>query len=118
MSLKFFKMDEFECRCGCGRNEIDPGFVAILDKIRATYYDRPLVVTSGYRCPEWDKEIGGKGNHPTGSAADLLVSKGADMYDFTQACFAMSIPRIILYRDKPHVHVDMAPDKPKGVFVL
>ncbi|VAX24850.1 hypothetical protein MNBD_NITROSPINAE03-2037 [hydrothermal vent metagenome] len=118
MSLTFFKMDEFTCGCGCGRNEIDPGFVAILDKIRMTYYDRPLIVTSGYRCPEWDEKVGGKGNHPTGSAADLLVSKGMNMYDFMQACFAMGIPRVVVYRGKPHVHVDMVADKPKGVFVL
>lgn len=113
-----FTFDEFACKCGCGLNGIDPGFVAILDKIRSTYYDRPLIVTSGFRCNESDLALGGKGNHPTGEAADLLVSKGTDMYDFMQACFAMNIPRIIVYRDKPHVHIDINLGKPGGVFVL
>ncbi len=118
MPEHFFNLDEFACKCGCGENGIDPGFVAILDKIRTTYYDHPLIVSSGYRCEKHDTSIGGKGNHPAGEAADLLVSKGADMYDFMQACFAMNIPRVIVYRDKPHVHIDIIPDKPKGVFVL
>lgn len=118
MSFQFFRMEEFACRCGCGRNEINPEFVAILDKMRTTYYDRQLVVTSGFRCLKSDRALGGKGNHPTGEAADLLVSKGADMYEFAQACFAMNIKRIIVYRDKPHVHVDNNPTKPGGVFVL
>lgn len=114
--IKYFTDKEMACS-HCGMEMMSREFMRRLDFVR-TAFGKPLIVTSGYRCPEWDKEIGGKGNHPTGEAADLLVAKGADMYDFTLACFALDIPRIIVYRDKPHVHVDMNPARPRGVFVL
>ncbi len=114
--FKHFNVEEFKCR-HCGKNLIDHDFVRLLDRIRSTYYNKPLVVTSGYRCPEHDKAVGGKGNHPTGLAADLLVPKGADMYDFIKAAQRVGIPRLVLYKTKPHIHIDIREDRPRGVFV-
>ena len=43
-----------------------------LDELRRLY-DRPIIITSGYRCPALNKAVGGKPNsqHVKGQAADL-----------------------------------------------
>ena len=43
-----------------------------LDNIRE-FYGKPIIITSGYRCPELNAKVGGKPNsqHLKGEAADL-----------------------------------------------
>ena len=43
-----------------------------LDELRRLY-EHPIIITSGYRCPELNKVVGGKPNsqHVKGQAADL-----------------------------------------------
>lgn len=65
-----FTEDEFRCKCGCGRADMDPVFMNRLQLVRSSVaFGFP--VTSGFRCDEYDKSIGGKGVHPTGKAVDL-----------------------------------------------
>ncbi|HED38724.1 MAG TPA: hypothetical protein ENI76_10860 [Ignavibacteria bacterium] len=122
--IKWFKPEEFMCKhhmpgvCEFkGRDMMSHEFVRRLDFIRGEY-GQPLKVTSGFRCEKFDKYIGGKGNHPTGEAADLLVLKGEHMYAFIDACQKAKILRIAVYKSKPHTHIDIVVDKPKGLFVL
>ncbi len=68
-----FTESEMRCRCGCGRADMDPDFMARLQGVRDAF-KRPMVVTSGFRCPEHDRAVGGAGVHPTGHAADIAVS--------------------------------------------
>ena len=68
-----FTEDEMRCKCGCGRADMDPDFMALLQGVRDAY-KRPMVVNSGFRCPEHDTAIGGAGVHPTGHAGDISVS--------------------------------------------
>ncbi|MBI4827217.1 MAG: peptidase M15 [Nitrospinae bacterium] len=117
MSFIHFTIGEFACKCGCGANRIDEELVRRLDWIRAAYYPWTLNVSSGYRCAARDRAVGGNGNHPTGLAADLIVSKGARLRDFILACHAAGIPRIVLYHNLPHVHVDMVPNRPEGIYI-
>jgi uncharacterized protein YcbK (DUF882 family) len=72
VSLKYFSIGEFACK-HCGDNKIDLGFVSELDDMRHRY-GNPLVVTSGYRCPDHNAKVsstGRAGPHTTGHAADL-----------------------------------------------
>ena len=79
--VKHFSKGEFACKCGCNLVEMDKAFVLRLDQLR----DRlgtPLMVSSGYRCPEYNDKIsstGLDGPHTTGHAADLRVM-GHDAY--------------------------------------
>src|SRR5690606_7476037 len=76
--MKYFHLNEFECGCGCGRAEMNPTFLAALDRLRERY-GKPLVVTSGYRCPSYNSKVsstGPTGPHTTGKAADLRVDRG------------------------------------------
>ena len=55
-----FTVSEFACHgtdC-CHQVKIDDALVAYLEKIRA-HFDRPVLITSGYRCPVYDAAIGG-----------------------------------------------------------
>lgn len=87
---KHFDLDEFRCKCGCQQNYISDEFVTLLDELRELV-GFPLVVTSGYRCPDHNNRVsstGRTGPHTTGQAADISVdrfrafrvmSKAADM---------------------------------------
>ena len=50
MSWKNFKLEEFSCK-HCGKNEINH---KLIDKLQLLRDDLgfPLVISSGYRCPE------------------------------------------------------------------
>lgn len=78
MSLRYFTLEEFTCRCGCGQADMNPVFLEWLDELRARA-GFPLVVTSGYRCPAHNQAVsstGPNGPHTTGKAADLAVDRG------------------------------------------
>lgn len=53
----------------------------ILDPIRE-HYGKPVIVTSGYRCPELNRAIGGSttSDHCAGAAADFTVA-GVSNYE-------------------------------------
>ena len=73
-----FSFDEFKCK-HCGENKMDPRFIDKLQALR----DRvglPLVISSGYRCPEHNNNVsttGPNGPHTTGRACDIAVSRQA-----------------------------------------
>ena len=70
-----FGPDEFRCQCGCKAVEMDPDFIAALQRIRDEA--GPMKISSGYRCPKHPieaKKRRGPGAHSTGQAADILVS--------------------------------------------
>ncbi len=122
--IKWFKPEEFMCKhlmpgvCEHkGEDMMSHEFVRRLDFIREEF-GKPLIVTSGFRCEKYDRSIGGKGNHPKGDAGDLLVAKGEDMYLFIDICHRAKIARIMVYKSKPHIHIDMIVNKPEGLFVL
>ena len=68
-----FSAPELECHCGCGRADMDQGFMQTLEAIRVEL-NRPLVVTSGFRCPDHNAKIHGGPAHPQGRAADFAIS--------------------------------------------
>lgn len=58
---KYFKYSEFACKCGnCAADGtgIDRVLLAKLNVIRGRF-GKPMIVTSGCRCPEWNKAVGG-----------------------------------------------------------
>jgi uncharacterized protein YcbK (DUF882 family) len=70
-----FRKEEFNCRCGCGQNEMRQEFMDRLQALRAAY-GKPMHITSGYRCPQHPVEAAKAtpGMHTTGLAADIGVS--------------------------------------------
>ena len=73
-----FTEAEMCCKCGCGRADMDEGFMDRLQAMR-TEAGIPFQVNSGYRCPDYNDRIsttGRNGPHPTGHAVDLGCSGG------------------------------------------
>lgn len=79
---KHFRREEFHCT-GCtpanpcwrgGWDTVDAELVEILEKVRA-FFEAPVLVSSGHRCPERNRAVGGVENsqHLLGRAADIKV---------------------------------------------
>ena len=102
MTYTHFKLSEFDCK-HCSKNHMDPDFVRRLDIARG-YAGVPFVITSGYRCPEHDKAVGGAGNHPTGKAADIRCRSGVDRFRILEALYKMGFTRFGI--GETFVHVD------------
>ena len=78
--MEFFRFEEFACRC-CGR--IPPGvrgnIEALVDNVldpARRVFGGPVSVSSGYRCPKHNAEVGGVSGsqHLKGEAADICCS--------------------------------------------
>lgn len=71
---RHFKAKEFACKDGSQVVFIDDHLVAILDILRYEV-EKPVIITSGYRTPEWNKKCGGAkySYHMRGMAADIRV---------------------------------------------
>ena len=82
---------EICCRCGCGlgRNthDIDPCVVAYFEIIRSVI-KTPLIITSGLRCPDWNKKVGGVPDsiHCAGGALDIKYPTANDKISFLSLC--------------------------------
>lgn len=68
-----FSADEFKCKDG-SEHPIDPRLIEMLETIRA-HFGRPVIITSGYRSPKYNRRVGGARNsfHTKGMAADIQV---------------------------------------------
>lgn len=72
---KHFSRSELQCSC-CGKSSMEAEFLERLEMLREVIA-RPLIVSSGYRCADYNEKIsksGRTGPHTTGRAVDLLVS--------------------------------------------
>lgn len=71
---KHFKVREFACKDGSPIVFIDDYLVAILDILR-NKLGKPVIITSGYRTPEWNAKCGGAkySYHMRGMATDIRV---------------------------------------------
>ena len=79
--IKYFKKQEFSCKCGKYCNgypvDIDMNMVKIADEIRSRI-GKPIHINSGLRCKTHNANVGGVSNsqHLLGKAADLGCPSG------------------------------------------
>jgi len=106
---KNFSRHEFACRC-CDRAEINQRLVDALQELR-DLAGLPVRVTSGYRCSEHNRAIGGatRSQHLLGTAADISVRgmTPTEMYLLAEDVEAFRNGGIGVYPDKGFIHVDV-----------
>lgn len=84
--LVHFRREEFLCAC-CQSESMDEDFLLTLDDLRHRL-KFPLIVTSGYRCPEHNNRVsstGFNGPHTTGRAVDFAIF-GRQAFSLLQQC--------------------------------
>ena len=123
--MKNFKLSEFFVSSTADKNGIknepsideratvERNINLLVDNILDPIRDKacaPIIITSGYRCPQVNKLVGGANNsqHMSGCAADFHV-KGFTtlmMYGvFYNICHVMEFDQLIFYRSKNIIHV-------------
>lgn len=115
--INYFAPEEFKCGCGCGRMVVNPKLVEKLNKARE-FYDGPIHINSGYRCPEWNQQVGGKPDsaHLYGMATDLKCQNSRDRFSLINALLQAGFNRIGIATS--FIHCDMDGTKPSGVIWL
>lgn len=113
---RHFKVKEFACKDGSPVVFIDENLYTVLDILRHKL-GKPVIITSGYRTPEWNKKCNGAkySYHMRGMAADIRVD-GVSPKELAQKINSI-VPDecgIIVY--KSWVHFDVRNSKyRKGV---
>ena len=71
---KNFLLFEFQCHC-CKQVILDFRLLDMLEILRRRVGDKPVIITSGYRCEEYNNKVGGVPGsyHLLGMAADIKV---------------------------------------------
>lgn len=108
---KNFKSSEFDCHGSgcCLLTTIDDKLVKYLQLIR-DYFNKPVNISSGYRCPTHNKNIGGAtgSRHSKGQAADIYIN-GVAPIEIAKYAESIGVLGIGLYEtnaDGHFVHID------------
>lgn len=126
--MKYFTFAEFSRSDTAKRFEIDntipesaKGAIAqlvdkVLDPLRESW-GRPLVITSGYRCPKLNSAVGGSktSHHVKGMAADISTGNKADNKRLYNLVIALNLPftQLINENDYSWVHISYDPNNVK-----
>lgn len=108
MLTEHFAENEFACRC-CGMlptTGISMALLLGLERLRLRI-GRPINISSGYRCPDHNRAVGGVWNsqHVKGTAADIYVD-GMGVRELANICKQI-FDGVGTYVDAGFVHVDM-----------
>jgi len=105
-----FDREEFRCNCGCGKVVVSVRLVMALQSLRDRVKS-PIHITSGYRCTEHNRKVGGVRNsrHLSGEAADIVIEGMGprEMYSHALAIQEFRNGGIGIYVDRGFVHVDI-----------
>lgn len=103
-----FSESEFACHhCGAlPTYGISSVLLTGLERLRARL-GRPIIITSGYRCPVHNANVGGVSNsqHVAGTAADIYVD-GVSTRELARICKQI-FDGVGTYVSQGFVHVDM-----------
>ena len=105
-----FNLSEFACPC-CNLVMLHPKLLAKLIELR-NILERPVYITSGYRCFEYNQKVGGIVNsyHCIGLAADIKV-KDINLITLLEVCENIDFNGIGVYEKKNFLHLDVRPTK-------
>ncbi len=104
-ATEHFKDKDFACH-HCGKIKVDPQLPIMLEKLRSALGNNKITITSGYRCPEHNKAIGGarRSQHLLGKAADIKVENKTPE-EVGRAARKLGFGFVKVYRTWTHVDV-------------
>ena len=118
MELRYFRYEEFDCKCkkcranseGLGIDIMDLDFLMMLDDARHKA-GIAFVITSGVRCSSHNRASGGKKDsaHLHGFAADIACNDSRSRGYMIGALYEAGFNRIGVHRE--FLHVDDEPSK-------
>ena len=107
LACKNFTEEELACN-HCGENKCQDEMVSLLQKLRDDV-GFPIKISSGYRCPAWNKSVGGHPNssHMEGLAIDIACSGGKAL-KIVEAAIRLGFVGVgISQRGSKFVHLDL-----------
>lgn len=112
--MAYFKLSEFECKCGCKSANVHPDLMTQLEVARKQA-SVPFVINSGFRCEEHNKAAGGSksSSHLKGLACDIDVPNSTFRYLIVKALMFAGFTRLGIA--DTFIHVDIDQSKPKNV---
>ena len=112
--LPDFSFQEFDCKCGCGLNNMQAEFLWKLQMTRTEAQVR-FLITSGCRCVAHNAAVGGSptSDHLDGRAADVYLESSRHRYRIRDAANMGWLRRIGHGTD--FIHLSDNPKKPQGV---
>jgi len=117
LACKNFTEEELACN-HCGENKCQDKMVSLLQKLRDDV-NFPIKISSGYRCPTWNKSVGGHPNssHMEGLAIDILCS-GQKALTIVEAGIRLGFTGVGISQKKGQrfVHLDVKPTESKRLW--
>jgi len=117
LACKNFTEEELACN-HCGENKCQDKMVSLLQKLRDDV-NFPIKISSGYRCPAWNKSVGGHPNssHMEGLAIDILCS-GQKALTIVEAGIRLGFTGVGISQKKGQrfVHLDVKPTTSKRLW--
>lgn len=115
ITSKHFSEKEFNrCSPSCSLQDMDQRAMDLMDRARSLA-GIPLVITSAYRSPAWDKAKGrsGTGAHTEGTALDFRCNDSSNRWKIILALISAGCKRIGVA--KTFVHADFSEKHSKFV---
>lgn len=106
IKVSYFTKEEFRCP-HCDVVIVSAFLIHKLNRVREAL-GLPMIVTSGYRCEHWNRQVGGKTNsaHRRGTAADIRCDTSSMRFSLIRLALEVGFTRIGVGKDFVHLDVD------------
>lgn len=113
-----FAQHEADCKCeyrDCTFTTIHSSVLEALEKLRQLCDNKPLYITSFFRCQRHNTDVGGVPNsyHKRGLAVDVAVPSHLTEEDFYSKCSEAGFTFCLLYPEEDFVHCQINLQKKK-----
>ncbi len=110
--MKWYKLEEFACKCGCGLNTPDNMLIERLE-ILCDLLKRKIPIHSACRCIKHNQEVGGSKTsshlqNPSGLclAVDVETKNSHESYEIVQTAPKAGFSRIGVAATFTHIDID------------
>lgn len=113
-TYKYFIQDEFNCKCGCGKNNMTKKQIDMLEAARGIARI-PFHINSGARCNNHNIYVGGTedSEHLSGEGCDIKCASSPDRWKLINALIEAGFKRIGI--GAAFIHAGSADRKPQRV---